>query len=574
MTFPRVFALALAGAVVAAPLTAQGIPSGGRISATPRTVPHMLVGTPYVNATADSAAAVTVGRSLRRQMDKETSRDYAVISDSTMSAALVQFGYGPYAILPPNLQRQLAQQLGARFLVTATLTKGENGSAGYDLTARLSGINDDAGQVVTVSQKPNQSLPELGQQGAQALEPVLGVLDDARQCMDYYGQKKYDKARDAAQKVLKKVPDEGLANYCLALIADTTSAPRDSVINLLRAAVHGDPLSLKGWSQLAIRYQQAADTANTVKAFQQILRVAPTNQTLRDQAFRLFLNYGQPKAAEEVADEGLRIDPYNADLYDLKSNACLFQSDFQCAIGALAQEYTVDSTKADTLFFAKILVAADQQPDTAQLLKWSRIGVNKYPTNVTLLGYLNQAYALTGMTDSSLAITRKLMSMDTTATGPALAAIQALGSAHRVAEIQPFLTFVQQHGSADDQQKAALILVNSSLAVLQDSTKDYKTAAQLARQGVALAPDTTGQVGMNANYILGLATFLQGAALDSSVVAQKSCDLAKQEESLFTEAKGALTKGRAAKPDAVDQYLGYIEKYKPRVASLKKAYCK
>ena len=35
---------------------------------------------------------------------------------------------------------------------------------------------------------------------------------------------------------------------------------------------------------------------------------------------------------ESLRFEGLKLDPNNWDLYDLKSNACLFQSDFPCAI--------------------------------------------------------------------------------------------------------------------------------------------------------------------------------------------------------------------------------------------------
>ena len=89
-----------------------------------------------------------------------------------------------------------------------------------------------------------------------------------------------------------------------------------------------------------------------------MLRVAPTNQKLREELFKYFLQSGHPETALEVADEGLKIDPYNADLYDLKSNACLFLSDFKCAVDALETLYATDSTKADTLFFTKISAAA------------------------------------------------------------------------------------------------------------------------------------------------------------------------------------------------------------------------
>ncbi len=135
-----------------------------------------------------------------------------------------------------------------------------------------------------------------------------------------------------------------------------------------------------------------------------------------------------------MADEGLKIDPNNWDLYDLKSNACLFQSDFKCAIDALAQAYAVDSTRADSSFYKKIAVAAAQQPDTARLLEWSQRGLKKYPDNVELLGYAEQAYMLTGQTDSVVAIAKRLLAADPTQIDPALAAIQSLATAGRIAE--------------------------------------------------------------------------------------------------------------------------------------------
>ena len=220
------------------------------------------------------------------------------------------------------------------------------------------------------------------------------------------------------------MPDHGLAHYCLAQIAQDKKAPRAEVVKHLQAAAKGDPQSLPVWTALATQYQQANDTANTLVAFKQMLRVAPTNQKLREELFKYFLQSGHPETALEVADEGLKIDPYNADLYDLKSNACLFLSNFKCAVDALETMYATDSTKADTLFFTKIWAAAaeGEQPDTARLLKWAQTGVKKYPDNPTLLGYLNRAYALTGQMDSVVAVTNRIIAKDTTAVVPALAA--------------------------------------------------------------------------------------------------------------------------------------------------------
>jgi hypothetical protein len=45
-------------------------------------------------------------------------------------------------------------------------------------------------------------------------------------------------------------------------------------------------------------------------------------------------------------------------------------------------------------------------------------------------------------------------------------------------------------------------------------------------------------------------------------------------DSLLTESETALQGGRSANTEAVDKNLGIIKQYKPRVASMKKAYCK
>jgi hypothetical protein len=84
-------------------------------------------------------------------------------------------------------------------------------------------------------------------------------------------------------------------------------------------------------------------------------------------------------------------DERNPDLYDLLSNVCVFENNYKCAVDALETMYALDTTQADSTFFSKITVFAAQPPeapDTARLIKWAQTGVNKYPTNVTLLNQL------------------------------------------------------------------------------------------------------------------------------------------------------------------------------------------
>ncbi len=594
MYLQRLVLVAFAGVVITAPLGAQGIPRGARTQ-TVNNAPRLMVANPFANAAADSANAVRIGSAARQEMKDIAGRNFTVIEQSQMNDALKQYGYPVDAILNPQLATTLAKNIQARVLMTGTMVRGDGGRA--VVTARLTGVNDDAGNVVTLTQGQGQSLDDFGKKLAQALAPAVKAHPDAKACIDQRTSKP-DKAGDAANKAIKAVPNHGLAEFCLAQLAVDKKAPRGEVVKHLQASVKGDPLSLPVWTALATQYQQANDTANTLVAFKQMLRVAPTNQKLREELFKYFLQAGHPETAKEVADEGLKLDPNNPELYDLKSNACLFLSDFKCAVDALETMYATDSTKADTLFFTKISAASaeGEKPDTVRLLKWAQKGTRKYPDNMTLLGYLNRAYSLAGPVDSVVAVTNRIIAKDTTAVVPALEAARALiappqasappantnGSTAagapleaprgRVKEAVPFLEFAIKHGDAQAKENAAALLYTGAAPLLQEP-QDLEGAAELLRMAVQSA-NPTGKVYAPANYLLGLATLFQVPAKDKIAEKQKSCDVAREEQGLLSAADSALTAGRSVNPEAVEKNLGIVKQYNKRVASMVKAYCK
>lgn len=629
MYLSRVVVIAVVAGGMSAPLAAQGIPRRARTTETVTNAPRFMVANPFAYAPGDSANAVHVGTAMRQEMKDIVGRNYNVIEQSQMNDALKQYGYPIDAILSPPLATTLAKNIQARVIVTSTLAKADNGRP--TVTARLIGVNDDAGNVVTLAQDPGQSAESFGKEIAKALEPAVKSLPDAKSCIDQQTTKP-DKAVDAANKAIKVLPNHGLAHFCLAQIAKAQKKPAD-VVKHLQASVKGDPLSLPAWTALAEQYQAANDTANTLVAFKQMLRVAPTNQALRERLFKYFLASGHPETARDVADEGLKLDPYNADLYDLKSNACLFLSDFKCAVDALETMYATDSAKADTLFFTKISAAAaeGERPDKERLLKWSQIGVRKYPNNLTLLGYLNKAYAMNGQTDSVISVTNRIIAKDTTESGviAALAAAQALivppeqaggagagqgqdsagggvrrdsavgtavrpdsapagaardtsttptsnaasgGFTPRPKEAVPFLEFAIKHGDPQRKEQAAALLYTGAAPLLQQP-QDLQGAEQLLRLS-AQSANPSGKVYPAANYLLGLALLFQVPQIDPITEKQKSCDGAKQEQALLAGADSALTAGRSVNPQAVDKNLGIIKKYTPRINSMLKAYCK
>ena len=574
MSLRRVLIYSVSAAAIASTVEAQGIPRNARVRQGPSAAAtRIMVANPYVFAKADSATAVAVGRAMRERMARSATRgDFVVITDSLMNAALVQYEYPRDAILNRADAQTLARQIAGRVLVTSQMSKLPNGQ--LSLLARLSGTNDDAGTTVRITQASPQA---LGSAAVEALQPALRSLDDARECMDQRSAKP-DRAKSAAEKALEEMPNNGLAHYCLAQLAPAGPAR----IKELEATVAGDSLSIKALGELAAAYEAAGDTAKTVASLQQMLRAAPTDQELRQRAFRYFLQSGRTQAAIEVADEGLALDPSNWDLYDLKSNACLFASNFKCAVEVLEQAYAIDSTRADTLFFAKIAASAEQRlsdtlppataADTANFVKWARIAADRYPTSVGTMQNLAKAYTYTGQVDSSVAVARRLLAVDSTNVTPALAAAQALFTAKRYADAAPFVDIAIARGDEQAKTQIAGLLTNAAVPMLQATPPDLENASTLLRKAVAAAP--TAQFAPTANYLFGIANLQLVGQLDPQAERGKSCELAQRMDSLLKEAKPAFEAARASRPEDVTRYLGFVTGYEPRAASMIKAYCR
>jgi hypothetical protein len=113
-------------------------------------------------------------------------------------------------------------------------------------------------------------------------------------------------------------------------------------------------------------------------------------------------------------------------------------------------------------------------------------------------------------------------------------------------------------------------MLNGALPLIQT---DPDKALVLLRGAVTNAAPS-GKVAPISNFYLGLLVLQQVPKIDPEAEKQKSCDLATKEQALLAEAGKALQLGASYKPDDAAKYLKYVEGYKPRVASMLKAFCK
>jgi len=217
----------------------------------------------------------------------------------------------------------------------------------------------------------------------------------------------------------------------------------------------------------------------------------------------------------------------------------------------IAKDTTETGVEA-ALAAAKALVLPPEQDSTA-----------RRPPNASGTAHPDTSKGTTGRDTSNAS-----RGADSTAGGGS----DSNGFTPRSKEAVPFLEFVIKHGDPEAKEKAAVLLYSAATPLLQQP-QDFQGAEQILRMAVGAA-NPSGKVYPASNYLLGLALLFQVPQIDPVTEKQKSCDGAKQEQTLLAGADSALTAGRSVNPEAVDKNLGIIKKYNPRIASMLKAYCK
>lgn len=566
--------LAALALMPAAPLAAQL--RTPRPQRTTTNLPRLLVANPYPHNPGDSATAVRIGAGLRERAEGIADKWYTVVQRVQMNEALRTYGFPDDAVLAPGMARQLATSLNARAAITSTMIR-EQGRLVVE--ARLAGTADDAGHMVRIA-LPAAAAPEAaGRQIADSLAGGFRALPDARECENLRGTNPA-RAAEAAAKALRAQPNHGLAELCLARIALARKAPADSVVAHLEKAVRGDRLSLDAWTALGEQYQALGDTVNTVTTFTEMLRVAPTNQKLREAILKYMLAAGKLDVAEKVADEGIGIDSSNADMWDLRATICILQEDqagkLRCALESLDRVYEIDTTKADTLFVNKAIYAATRPalPDTARLIRWTDLGARKYPQDPGILSGRVTRFAWTGPLDSLVAATRTVMAVDSTDLSPVVRAVEALAKEKRGKEALELGATIERLGGPQDKQNLAILLAQNAVPLIQQGPdQNLPLAAEMARKALEHSQPETPLFRL-ASYGLGLSTFFQAAGLDQETEKAKSCENARRMKALFDEAGPALRAGREIQPPYVDRLLKGLEGFEPRVGSMIRAYCR
>jgi len=545
---------------------------------------RLLVLAPLPGPSIDTAFAVIAGEAVRDRMASRYRMRMGIIPTTTICEALEASGFNCKVPLPPENAPPLARFLQATAFMVAWLDRSAD-----SLRLRIR-LVDAAGSGLagweTVRAPAATTAEEFGKVVADQLENQLRAAEHARDCSDRRQRGDAKGAADRAERAFALYPNHPGAAMCLAYAYEVQQLPVDSIIGALRKAVAGDSLNTRGWEELGRRLRDKGDEAGALDAFYNQLQSEPTNQRLRIGVAAGLAARGDYAKAVEVIDAGLAVSPGDQQLLQLKERACLDGSMWRCGLAALEAQFDLDTALgSDTIFFQKTFGAAQSIPDTAAMLRWSRKGVEQFPDWVA--SWRARAATLKLVDERAAAIDayQRIVALDTTQVGSALAAAQLLLDSSLVIDTAVPLDTARLRTAQDLLLLAGRQVRSDTATSMAIATMFYNPASKIAQLRMAahlplasrllehaLAYDLRGQLRGPANFFLGLSLFFQITDLDTRVRESKDCAMVDVEIDMTRRARAALEAGRQISPQTVNQLLGYVGQIEGALPTYKPAF--
>ncbi len=535
---------------------------------------RILVLAPLTGPGVDSTMGPVVGEALRdRMMGRYRSR-ITVIPGTTICEALEASGFSCTTPLPQENAPALARFLQATGFIVGWLNRDGDS---LKLTLRMV---DNAGSGLSGWQSftapATTSAEDLGKLAADGLEDQLKAAEYARECSDRRNRGDTKGAADRASKAFALFPNHPAAAMCMAYVAEVDKQPLDSIIVALQHAAQGDSLNGSIWRDLGRRLREQGDTLGSFEAFRNQLRAEPTDGNLRQGVAAGLMALKRYQEAVDVLDEGLAMNAGDMPLLQLKERACLEGGLWTCGLQALEQEYDLDTALAsDTSFFQKAFGTAQVMSDTAAMLKWSKLGVEKFPDFLAAWRARAAALKLTpDQREETIAAYERIVQLDSTQIAAALAVAQYLFDSTlvidttmpldtaRLLEGERLIDLVAEQSPNDTSTLKALagLLYGPAARIAQKRMiPQLPLAARFLEK--ALRYDLSGSLTTTLNFFLGLSYAFQLFDGLDTLDKTKSCELVDQKIDLADRANTALGIGRSVSAAYADQLLPYVKRY-------------
>ena len=360
-------------------------------------------------APADSASSIALADALRDRIGQLAKYKVLVITKAKLCEALTASGFPCDVLLDDQQARQLARFLSVSAYTTGSLTRTD-----ATLTANVRVIDiSSSGMPAGFSIASPGTTPAFAEAIAQRLNTIIRASEQVRECTKNRQSTQFARALSAANKALVIDPTSAGANLCIATVYEAQRLPVDSVIAASTRALKGDPCNSTAWENIARGWQQKNDTLKSIDAFISQLECEPRNTSRRMAIGQLLRQMKQFPRAVELLNAGLKFQPGDQQMLDLKVRIAIEGSLWKEAVLGMTEQIAHDSALAkDTTWLNTAIGAAQSAPDTQAGLRFTEIAVRNFPNSIRFLKARGGAFETAGMVDSAVYVYKKTLALE------------------------------------------------------------------------------------------------------------------------------------------------------------------
>lgn len=527
---------------------------------------------------ADKKMGVDFAETVRDRITGDVSyRDLQVQTKANIDATLQASGYDMTAALTEGDANLLAKQLRADFYIEGTIDKAASGT-GYTGSAWMV-LTSDQSQVQPLGSFSGNKPVDVASQISKAFQAANKVWDDVKRCRTARREGKTSEAMSAWTSGINHFPKSTLLRICeMATLVDEKKPPAD-VLKVAQEILAIDPKNKVALEAEVDSYDKLGEKDKKIETLTTLLAADPTNAKLQQTVVYELAASGKYDVAKKIISQAVQDNPgdvtlvklYWQVLYALKDNKTMTQ------VGASMVQ--MDTSMADTTYFDRTIDAYRSDSNWAKAAETAAQATKKYGKRADYWVQRGQMELKAGQVLPAITSLRRALDLDPKTPAARMLIISSLVDAGEFDS-----AFVAMHDAVKNGEDAdrigqfSLIIGNKLLKLAQDTTGGKKsTVAGFERVIPYVAwADTISKdrsTKNNSKFLSGVSHYFIGALMFPDVVAQKSCDGAKQVQDVAVQAQLELPVGGATNPQVVQQLMPAVQQMGTSAEQAVKVFC-
>ncbi len=517
---------------------------------------------------ADSVYVLELADEVRGRLEGRFRNQVTIIETEGYCEALEASGFGCSFIPDENSALQLSNFLRADSYTVSTF--GRNSVPQVTIRMVDTGRSGIAGTFTVSGETDDMVAKDFAKAVADSLRNQIRAAQNARGCYERRDRADHRGGRERAERVFREYPAHPSAAQCVADIFAATEQPPDSMIWVYTKITTGDPMSERGWSELAKFYFLKGDTVGAIESSETRLGLAPDNMELRLQVVRMWQTSEEYDRARAVVAGGLELEPTNTALIQLRARLCFDQQDWACTLDAFGVWYDSEPQLAnDSGFFVQVLGAADFVQDSSALFRWTEEAVTHFPNS---LRFWRQRTSLLSTTDDAEALLEayeRLMALNPDEYSTKLAYVSKLVETividnavpldtAMLTRVDSLMTVIAEMAGDDANTKRSLAVLYytpaASMAQLQ-----LRPDIVMAWLEKSMGYDVAGQVTTPANFFWGYMALVVLGGRFQEVMDAESCEVSQEFDRMAKLGLERIIAGASISQSTADQLIPNLQ---------------